>query len=72
MYSAHNKKLWVNEVQKQEENITGIAPYLFEKEQGLYDSCLIFTYLAAKAHLSLFPPFLRTGQKEFKGKIILT
>lgn len=26
MYSAHNNKLWVNEFQKQEGNIAGIAP----------------------------------------------
>lgn len=40
MYSSRNKELRVNEVQKQEGNIAGIAPYLFEKEQAFYDSCL--------------------------------
>lgn len=32
--------MWVNEVQKQEANIAGIVPCLFEKQQPLYDSCL--------------------------------
>lgn len=56
MYLGRKKKLWVNEVQKQEGNIAGIAPYLFENEQALYDS--IITYIAPKPHLSLFPPFI--------------
>lgn len=30
----------MNEVQKQEANIAGIAPCLFEKQWPLYDSCL--------------------------------